>query len=145
MILTDYYQMDKLPDCKSKLRLDCTTSTNSYPEFEQMRNKAGKFFFYFGDRPDQFGGNSQRQPDKAITRTKNISGVYIPDVTAPYGYGDVRGTNDALLFVFNSDFTAFSLLVARGQKNNARQLYTMLVEGELSNDIARLKEQAKTE
>lgn len=145
MILTDYYQMVKLPEQKSKLRLDCKMSTKSYPEFEIMRNKSGAFFFYFGDVPECFGGNTHRKADKAITKTKNISSVYVPDITQTYGFGDVRGTKDALLFAFSNSHTQLDVFVARGQLNNIRQLYMLLVDGELNNEIQQIKKQASTD
>lgn len=33
MILTDYYKFERVAS-KAKSRMDCTTSTHSYPEFE---------------------------------------------------------------------------------------------------------------
>lgn len=145
MILTDFYRMEKLPEQKSKLRVDCVSSTKSYPEFESMRNKTTALFFYFGDIPERFGGDVKRKADKAITKVKNISSVYVPDVAQLLGYGDVRGTKDALLFVFNSYYTRIDVFVARGQINNQKQLYLLLVDGELSQEMEQLKQQAKSE
>jgi len=145
MILTDYYKMVKLPKQKSKMRVDCRVSTKSYPEFETIRNKHGVLFFYFGDVPDRFGGDIHRKADKAITKTKNISSVIVPDIEQCFGYGDVRGTNDALLFLFNADFTQIDVFVARGQRNNKRQLYLLLADGELNNEIEQLIKQAVTD
>ena len=145
MILTDYYRMEKLPDQKSKLRIDCTASTKSYPEFEQMRNKAGAFFFYFGDVPDQFGGNVHRKADKAITKVKNISSVFVPDITKRFGYGDVADIQDALLFIFSNDYTQIDVFVARGQRNNRVQLYNLFADGELIEEMEQLKKQATDE
>lgn len=145
MILTDYYKFERLPDCKAKTRLDCTQSTQSYPEFEAMRNKAGQLFMYLGNVPEQFNANVKRRADMALSKTKNISSVFVPDVTLLFGYGDVRGTNDALLFVFNADYTAFDLFVARGQKNNRGALYNLLADNELSQEIEILKQRAVTE
>lgn len=127
------------------MRLDCLLSTKSYPEFEAMRNKHGAFFFYFGDVPDRFGGDIHRKADKAVTKTKNISSVLVPDVEQRFGYGDVRGTNDALLFLFNDNFTQIDVFVARGQRNNKRQLYLLLADGELANEVDQLKQQAVTD
>jgi len=145
MILTDYYQMAKLPDQRSKYRLDCTASSKSYPEFETMRNKAGAFFFYFGDVPEQFGGDVHRKADKAVTKTKNISSVFVPDVKQRFGYGDVRGTQDALLFIFGSDYSQIDVYVARGQRNNRMQLYNLLSDGELTEEMEQLKRHLVTE
>lgn len=145
MILTDFYQMEKLPEQKSKLRMDCTKSTKSYPEFEAMRNKGGQFFFYFGDVPERFGGDVHRKADKAITKTKNISSVFVPDIELLFAYGDMRGTNDALLLLFNTDFSIIEIFIARGQRNNRIGLYNLLADGELSKEIEQLRKQAVTD
>ncbi len=71
--------------------------------------------------------------------------MYVPDVTQNIAYGDVRGTNDALLFVFDPDYTEINVFVARGQANNKQQLYFLLSDGELNADIEHLKKQAVTE
>ena len=114
-ILTDYYRFERIAT-KSKTRLDCVASTGSYPEFEEKRaTKAYRatdkrdatdinaLVIYFGDVPNIFGGDVHRKADKAITiKGKNLSSVYVPDPATPYGYGDVSGTTDALLFVFDN-------------------------------------------
>lgn len=145
MILTDHYKFCHLPESKSKMRIDCTASTKNYPEFETLRNKKGELFFYFGDVPDGFKGNIRTKADKAITKTKSISSVFIPDITQLYGFGDVAGSLDALLFIFNSDYTIIEIYIARGQKNNVRQLYNLLTDGELNREIEQIKKEAVTD
>ena len=46
MILSDYLRFEKLPNQKSKLRIDCTASTGSYDPLEVLRNKADNLFLY---------------------------------------------------------------------------------------------------
>lgn len=145
MILTDFYRFEKLPEQKSKMRIDCTGSTKSYPDFETMRNKTGSLFVYFGDVPDRFGGDIHRKADKAITKVKNLSSVFVPDVTKRFGYGDVRGSMDALLFLFGTDYSQIDIFVARGQRNNRMQLYNLLSDGELNEEIEQLKNRLVTE
>ena len=145
MILTDYYKMAKLPEVKSKLRIDCTASTKSYPDFEAMRNKKEELFFYFGDVPDNFSGNAKRKADKALTKTKSISSIFVPDIQKKYAYGDMFCTSDALLFIFNNDYTEIEIFVARGQKNNVWQLYNIFSDGELNNEIEQLRKSAVTD
>jgi hypothetical protein len=150
MILTDFYKFEHLPDCKSKTRMDCTASTQSYPEFEALRNKLSKLFVHFGDVPCQFGGDVHRKADKAITKTKNISSVYVPDVESNLAYGDVKGTQDAILIVFNQDwktagYTTIEIFVARGYKNNRLNLWQNLSDGNYDDEISELKARAVTE
>jgi len=145
MILTDYYKFEHLPDCKSKMRIDCTASTKSYPEFEGLRNKDNKLFLYFGDVPDRFGGDAHRKADKCLTKTKSISSVYVPDAALNLAYGDVKGTQDALLIVNDSDYTTIEIFIVRGQKSNRLNLWQNLADGQLENEISELRARAVTE
>ena len=145
ILLTDYYLIKKLPDQKSKLRFDCTVSTNNYREFETLRNKKGSLFMYYGDIPERFRHKGPRRATKALTKKDNISSIFVSDVTKLLAYGDVRGTQDGLLLIFNDDYTQIELLVARGQKNNIVQLYNLLVDGELQQEIEELRQRAEAE
>ncbi len=145
MILTDYYKMAKLPEVKSKLRIDCTASTKSYPDFEALRNKKEALFFYFVDVPDSFSGNAKRKAGKALTKTKSISSIYVPDIQKKYAYGDMVGTSDALLFIFNNDYSEIEIFIARGQRNNVKPLYNLFSDGELNDEIEQLRKRAVTD
>lgn len=145
MILTDYYKFVHLPDSKSKMRRDCIASTQSYNEFESLRNKQGELFIYFGDVPQKFNGGIYRRANKAITKGKNISSIFVPDVLQNLAYGDIMGTKDAILILFEEDYKTIEIFVARGQKNNSYNLWLMFVGGELNNEISKLKNVAVTE
>jgi len=161
MILTDYYKFERLAT-KAKLRMDCTVSTGSYEELECRRatkaNRAtekrdatnvGDLVVYYGDVPPQFDGDVHRKADKSISiKGKNMSSVYVPDVESGFAYGDFRATSDALLFVFHNLNTpngvieagaVIEVFVARGQRNNARQLYNLLADGELDEEMNALR------
>lgn len=144
MILTDYYKMQELKPLKSH-RFDCVASTKEYTPFEAMalraRNKC--FFFYYNGVPETFSVTAQRKADRAITNGDNISSVFIPDLTSPLkGYGDVRGTNDALLFLFSPDFKQIEVFVARGYKHNAKSLCSLFLDGELDEEMKVLRGRA---
>jgi len=145
MILTDYYKFVHLPDCKSVMRRDCTASTQSYPDFEALRNKQGQLFIYFGDVPTQFGGDVHKKADKAITKTKSISSIYVPDVTQNVAFGDVKGTADALLIVNAPDYAEFEIFIARGYKNHRLNIWQNYVAGEYDTEAAELRKRAKPE
>ena len=162
-ILTDCYRFEKVA-FKSKTRLDCTASTGSYPEFEDKRatrptkgtdkrdaTNIGDLVLYLGDVPEQFGGNAQRKADKSLTiKGKNLSSIFVPDLTNSFAYGDVRGTTDALLFVFDNlvivDGCIISggldVFVARGKSRDRVSLYNLLCDGELDEEISSLREKA---
>lgn len=146
MILTDYYKFEKLQNKNSKLRIDCTSSTNSYDPLEHLKNKSGELFLYIGDNYTKAGDKGKS--DLAISKTKHISSVYNPDININYWYGDMRGTADALLFIHsNCVFTegaiqpgaVIEIFVARGQRNNRTQLYNALTDGELDEEINNLR------
>ena len=141
MTLKDLYVMEQIPGQKSKYRITCTQSTKSYPDFEGMRNKEGVLFFYFVDVPAGFGGNVKRKADKAFTKVGSISSIFIPDIKLLFGYGDIQNTQDALLIVHNENYTRFEIYIARGQRNNRAQLYNLLTDGELSQEMEYLKTQ----
>lgn len=149
MILTDYYRFKKLPNQKSKLRIDCTASTGEYDPLEKLRNKAGDLFLYIGDNTHTKAGR-ERKADLALSRTTHISSIYNPDCDLPYWYGDMKGTADAFLFVHhNTEFinggiqagAIIELFVARGHRNNRSQLYNALSDGELDEEMNALRKQ----
>lgn len=144
MILTDYYRGEHLPD-RAKTRYDITLSTGSYEHFETMlKNKTGGLAFYFGDVPDHFKFSSKVRPDKAITKKENISSVFVPDVTLPYAFGDVKNTSDAILLIYSNDWQVIEIFIARGQRNNRRNLYHLLCDGEIDQEIETMINRAKS-
>ena len=167
MILTDLYRFERKPGTVSKLRIDCTASTKSYDPLENNRAtkqfrrtdkrdgcSVGDLFVYFGDVPEQFGGDARRKADKALTKTKNISSIYVPDPQSSYAYGDMKGTADALLFVFHdagvtdgrlNDGAVVEIFVARGLAKDRMALYNELADGLLDDEIAALRERVTSE
>jgi len=70
-----------------------------------------------------------------------VSGVFIPDIQRPgIGYGDIKGTTDAALFVISEN--SLEILIAKGKKNTAFALYQLLVDGELDSEIEALRKGA---
>lgn len=144
MILTDYYKMQEIIVRKSH-RFDCVASTHSYNPFEQMgqRAKAKRFFFYYTEVPDKFNVDALRKADRAISNGDNISSVFVPDLNTPCkAFGDVKGTNDALLFLFTDDYRQVEVFVARGYKYNSGNLCRLFLDGEMDDEIDELRRQA---
>ena len=165
MILTDYYKFERLAKV-SKSRLDCTQSTMSYGTFEQQRctksQRAtekrdavsdGDLLVYFLDVPRQFGGNIHHKADKSFTiKGKNLSSVFVPDPECNIAFGDVAGTSDALLFVFNQfevingavqPGASVEVYVARGKSKDRLTLYHLLKSGKLDSEVAALRAAAR--
>lgn len=164
MLLTDYYRFVKI-STKSKTRLDCTASTKSYDELENMRatktTKAtdkrdgcnvGDLVVYYGDVPEQFGHKAQRKADKSITiKGRNFSSLYVPDPCNNFAYGDVKGTADALLFVLDGmavvngnipQGATIEVFVARGKSKDRVPLYNILADGGLDDEMSELRSRA---
>lgn len=167
MILTDYYRFGRTVS-KAKSRMDCIASTNSYPEFEDRRatkaqrqtdkldaTNVGDLVIYYNNVPNRFGGDVRRKTDKNITiKSKNLSSIYTPDIANNYGYGDFRGSSDALIFVFHDVKTVdgrieegavIEIFVARGKSKDRIALYNLLVDGELDEEMGTLRKQATKE
>jgi hypothetical protein len=141
-LITDYYKAEKLPET-AKTRYDVTASTGSYEPFEmKLRNRQGGLNFHFGDCPAAFRFAGVKRPDKAITRGENISSVFVPDPSLPYGFGDVYHAQDAILYIFSKDWQVIELFIIRGQRNNRQGLYHLLCDGELDQEIDLLRKQA---
>ena len=106
MILTDYYKGQKLTDAQS--RFDITASTGEYDLFESLLINKQKFnigglSLNFGKRPDKWKG---KKTDMAITKgSHNITSVKRPNIETPFAYGDIHGSNDGCIIIFNSNYT----------------------------------------
>lgn len=154
MILTDYYRFEKLPELKSKLRLNCTASTASYNPIENLRNKKGELFVYLMENGYTRAGK-EGKADLAIGHgDTHISSVYMPDVTQALGVGDMIHTPDALVFSFDnfklinghpSEGTCLDVFVARGKRHTLNGLYNLLCDGELDMEMRDLREMAQPE
>lgn len=149
MLLSDYYMAEKLKEHKAKYRFDIIKSTMEYDPFQlQLVNKRKPnlegWSINFVPRPSKWGG--EESPDRALTKgSQNISSIIFPEPGLPFGYGDVKGTDDALLLILNNDFlskgiNSFEILIARGHKHNKKNLWFELVDGELDHEILKLKE-----
>jgi hypothetical protein len=144
MIFTDYIKAENLPG-NPKTRYDVTASTKNYLPFEiRLQNKkGGRQFFYFGDTPCYFKFASKERPDKCISRNGNISSVFIPDLAAPLGYGDVYHTQDAIIILFSNEWKTIEIFIARGQRNNKMALYWIICSQELQDEFEMLRRDAK--
>lgn len=123
MKLTDYYKMERLQEFSSNKtpRFDCVASTQEYPLFEEIaaRSRVKRFFCYYNGVPDSFSEHAKQKAERTITNGRHISSVFIPNLDFPLlGHGDVRGTQDALLFVLSPDYKSMELFIARGYKND---------------------------
>ena len=150
MIFTDYYKGEKLTDAKS--RYDIVASKGEYDYFERLLiNKRGfnigGLSFNLVARPDQWKG---KKTDLAITKgSRNITSLKRPDIIKNFAFGDINGTKDGCIIIFNPDFkeigiTTIEILIARGLRNDTNSLWDLLIDGELNHDIELLRKKAVT-
>lgn len=150
MILNDFYNGQKLTDAKS--RYDITASSESYDLFERLLiNKRGfnvrGLSFYCGKRPDRW---KKKNAGLAMTKgSHGITSLIRPDINLNLAFGDIKGTKDAAIFVFNPDFKEKGIIIievfiARGLKNNDIPLWDLLIDGELDEEMETLRRKAVT-
>jgi hypothetical protein len=150
MIITDYLKGEKLTSAKS--RFDIVASSDEYDLFERLLiNKRG---FNVGghsinlvERPARW---NEKNATLALTKgSHNITSLVQPDVSLNFAFGDIQGTSDALLLIFNADYrvkdiNSFEIFIARGLKNSVMSLWNMLLDGELNEDLEILRGRAVT-
>jgi hypothetical protein len=150
MILTDYYKGNKLTNAQS--RFDVTASSCSYDFFESLLINKQKFnvgglSLNLCQRPDRWNGS---KTDYAITKgSSNITSVKRPDIESKYSFGDINGTNDGCIIIFNDDFKAngvseIEVVIARGCKNDTVPLWNLLIDGDLDQELELLRKSAVT-
>lgn len=168
MILTDYYKIEHLPGTKSKSRMDCVASTKSYNPLEEKRSpkaarktekrdgyNIGDLFCHLSKVQDtSFNGDVKRKADLALTKTKNISSIFVPNIQSNFGYSDMVGTTDALIFNLQgidikdgkpTEGGYIEVFVARGYAKNCMALYNEVVDGLLDYEMSQLRAKAVNE
>lgn len=149
MILTDYYKGEKLTEAKS--RFDITTSTNTYDLFENLLINKQKFNIGgLSFNLVKSFGKQKKDTDYAITKGSfNITKLMQPDPSKNFAFGDINNTKDACIMIINPNYkdigiVTIEIFIARGCKNSKHNIFNMLENGELSNEIESLRKQAVT-
>jgi hypothetical protein len=165
MIFTDYYRFERIA-VKAKHRMDCVLSTESYPEFENKRStkaqketekrdaiRVGDLIIYWGVPDSHITADKKRKADRSITiKSNNMSSVYnwLKDDDCWVAYGDVKGTTDALLFIYcikevDSAIQAeafIEVFIARGKSNECNAICNDYFNGELDDEMNELRQRA---
>jgi hypothetical protein len=131
---------------KAATRFDCVETTGSYLPFDNEASpETGVFRAYITKTPSCFKRCGSRAADRTLKgRVKSISGIFTPDIDFPnLGYGDVYGTQDAILFIFNDEQTQVELFVFKGMHNMQQQLFIQLRNGTLNNLLDAVRKQAR--
>lgn len=146
MILTDYYKAEKLTE--AKYRYDITASSQSYDYFENLL--INKRCFNIGghsincvSRPDKWKAS---KPSLALTKgSSNITSIKRPDLETNIAFGDINGSKDGCIIVFNEDYksqgiTTIEIFIARGLRNDTNGLWNFFVDGELHHEVENLRD-----
>lgn len=144
--LTDYYLMREIIIRKSH-RFDCVASTGCYELFEEIgrKSRVKRFYCRYDKAPDTFSAHAKRKADMALLGPKkSISSVFILDKDYPLmGCGDIKDTDDALLFIFSEDGKQLEIFVARGGNNLRYTLWQYMIAGDLDEEMRILRDEAK--
>lgn len=150
MVLTDYYRFVKDATRKAETRLDCVVSTQNYGPLELLRNKSDELFVYAGFNFTEAGKGGKSHI--VLTKQVCLTSIYQPNLSN-WGYGDMRGTSDALIFDLSNlpmvdghpdKGAVLDVYVARGYSKNIIGLYNALIDGELDAEMEALRAQAHT-
>lgn len=145
MILTDYYKGEKLTD--AKCRFDITASTGEYDLFESLLINKRKFnigglSFNFTLQPETHGG---KKVDNILGKgSHSITKVFRPNLENNNAYGDINGSNDGCVIVFNPNYkeagiTTIEIFIARGLRSDKDGLWNLFSDGELTHEIEALR------
>ena len=145
---TDFYRFAKTQ--LSGTRFECVSSTHSYAQIENTACKKDnpKYSIKAGDiilrsiNPMQIGNYSIHVQQKAwrVTRLNNVSfsSVYMSNPQDVYGYGDIAGTQDGIIFKYTNyqergkdvlEGAEIEVYIFRGQKASISLICAILNEG----------------
>lgn len=144
-LLDVYYKFERLDSTKGKNRRDLVVCSEIYEPIHYT-NPKGNTWIYLNINPEHIQVNAKRKFGMSITKGNgdHISGVIIPEPEkSQYGYGDVKTTLDAMLFLFSKDNTSIEVFIAKGKKNSAQGLFNLLCDGELDEEMQKLRDKAK--
>lgn len=139
-VIDCYYRFERLDNSKSKSRFDLVYYSEIYEPLDHF-NKEGKFWIYLA-KGEYLRTHSKRKPDLAIsTRLGHyLTGVYIPELDKPnLAFGDYL--QDALLFVIAEGM--IEILICKGKKNIVHNLFNLLFDEELTQELEKFREQVK--
>ena len=166
-----YYLLQKLPEesrqlhkIKSQCRYDCIhfndETVSGYEGLKPFVNHKGQLFFYLTPARQFVTAQSKRIAEWSLTQSSlNLTSLYIEDFSNPqfaFGYPNAsqklsNGSenplygfrSDGYLFILSDDLEQVELIVLPDQRNLISSWYQLLIDGELEEDINRLRQNAK--
>lgn len=168
-LITAYYKFEVLAQdvrilngIKSPNRLDCIAAYNptGHGLLPLFQNKRGMLFLYQAEARHMVRADSRRRASTALTNgDMNLSSLHFeqPEHGNTYCYGHPNGHDtlkdgrsnptfpyrqDALLFVCDWQARTIEILVCQHGKPQLDNLYSLLLDGELDEEIRELRELA---
>ena len=136
MILDSYYRFEKNWEGKPFTRRNVVTFANSYERLDT--------FIYIQNDVSGINAKTRRKPCYRLSSgSSHLSSIYCEPDFPGLGYGDIKGTEDAILCVLSEDLKTVELFVCKGKKSLVQILFGLLLDSELDSEIKALREQAK--
>lgn len=139
--LTSVYVLEA-GHAKSASRYTTIQSTGDYEPLERLSNgNCSVPWLYVTNIPDRWSNKAHKRPCTLNTGKANISGLTFPNVVQypNVAYGDIQGTNDAVLVIFSESRERINVLVFEGCRLVASELWSSYVSGGLSTELERVR------
>jgi len=141
----DSYSLFK-KDCTKKSKYILEQFSGTYEPLHVEAKRSGEIVLYVSNKPTRprFDGRINPSLELSGAGGLHISGLFIPDPNRPdIGYGDVKGTNDALLWILTE--CQIELFVFKGKKPVINNLFSMLFDNDtdLEAEMEACRQKAK--
>ena len=139
-----YYRFRKVLGKKTLMFLE--SYAREYDPLHVAKKRTNQVYCYLTEKPFHIAAERERKPAFSISNDnyKHLSGIYIPDLKekANLGFGDIKGTQDGLLFEFSESYQVLELYVLKGQKNVIEQWYSIMADTELEQGLESIRNEA---
>lgn len=127
----------------AKDRYDVKYKSGNYELFETRLLNKTKFningLSFYITKNSKWNPNSKRQPKLKMGKNGHISGVFIPESCPSLGYGDIKDSPDALIFIFSNDGHTVEVLMGTGLSDGIKELYAQVKNGTHNVEIESLR------
>jgi hypothetical protein len=116
----------------SRTRRNLTASTSD----PDLLLRSSKLWIYLSGTNGIRVNGKRTSCQRLSNAHEHLSSIFRPSNELPHlGYGDLKGTQHALLFLFGKDDLTLDVLLAKGRKSQTQHLYEMLASGDLEGVV----------
>jgi len=134
-MVDNYLKFSRNKSGKANTRFEL--SDYSEPVYDQLNRE----FIYLIKTPEKIKAKSQRKTNFGLYQKEWISSLFIPDISKPnYSFGDIKNTEDLILVIISDDH--LEIFVCKGKKNLFQSVLNLFFDGELNEDIERIRQRA---